>query len=455
MKTRRLLAVALTVCTGIACLSLWMDGVMAQDQEPIAYIGHGAFFDRAGNQIAVTEAFVERAQAWYRQDMLPALNDAQRDSFAALEEQLLPDTQAQGQAKQVLRQRTLEWLDTNSPRRANDYRKRGKLRALAIALRSRVPARSAAGRAPLVPFTVPADVQRRLASVAALDGSLQPVSVTGNSGQAYLDECRAAKVPIPPPIGVMDTDGLKGWKSQGFIPPKDQFIVGTPAEVRTYKSVSPPGMCYALPRYSDATLKTVDLDGVICLSQETAKVCFWDNQIKGSGFQFSAGEKIPIGVPDLNLNPSGNYQAGGAELETGSGGVCTECHAGENPYITHPKSNLGNGVLWETLRTTQGLPTFAIARFDPIVATSWPQNQQSQSGVTAPIECRGCHSKSGAGRFPHLSNELPGYCGTILTQAITRTMAPSNPGGAAAAATAFRDKYCLAPSDPSAGDPKP
>ena len=37
----------------------------AQDTEPIAYIGHGGFFDQNGKQIEPTVEFVEKAQAWY------------------------------------------------------------------------------------------------------------------------------------------------------------------------------------------------------------------------------------------------------------------------------------------------------------------------------------------------------------------------------------------------------
>src|SRR5262249_27348653 len=160
------------------------------------------------------------------------------------------------------------------------------------------------------------------------------VTATINSGQAYIDECRAAGVPIPPTINVMDPAGLMGWKSQGFIPTTDQFIVGTPAEVRTYHSTSPEGMCYALPRYTDASLSEVQLDGVICMGKVSSKVCFWDNQWKNPAtnivepFFFAAGTQIPIGVPAM---PGEKYQAGGKEIEPGMGGICTGCHAGENP----------------------------------------------------------------------------------------------------------------------------
>jgi len=217
-------------------------------------------------------------------------------------------------------------------------------------------------------------------------------------------------------------------------------------------------MCYALPRF-DSSLTTVNLDGVICLSQETSKACFWDNQMAGTGFSFPAGTHIPIGVANTAVDPAGRYQAGGFELLGGSGGVCTDCHAGENPYITHPKSNLGS-ILWQDIWLVQNLPTFAPNRYDPLVAAAWPQNDLSQAGATVPGVCAGCHFKGSAGRFPHLSNQLPGYCGTILPQAYMRTMPPppppSNPGSQSAAGSAFQSAWCnAAPNAASAdsGDP--
>src|ERR1051326_2570014 len=41
----------------------------ADADEPIAYIGHGAFFDRRGKEIKLTQEFVENAQAYYRQKL--------------------------------------------------------------------------------------------------------------------------------------------------------------------------------------------------------------------------------------------------------------------------------------------------------------------------------------------------------------------------------------------------
>ena len=441
--------------------SLWSSNALAQGEQPIAYIGHGAFFDHTGNQIPLTQAFVEQAQAWYREDMHAGLDMGKKKEFSRFEQRLHDGMKMQGQERLVVQQRTLEWLLANSPKYKDDDRTLGKLRALAYALSWRLPTQPGQDTADKrEPFKLNPKLAKKLGSTPFKpSGSIQLRSATVNAGQAYLDECMAAKVPIPPTINQMDPAGVSGWKSQGFIPPAEQFIVGTPAEVRTYKSTTPAGMCYALPRYTDATKTTVSVDGVICLSQETSKACFWDNSRNGRSFSFPAGTRIPIGVPNTTIDPAGRYQAGGSELAIGDpGGVCTDCHAGENPYITHPKSNLGGGVLWESLSVaSQNLPTFAPNRYDPLVAASWRQNQFSQAGSTVPNVCKSCHIKGSAGRFPHLSNQLPGYCGTILTKAYHQTMPIGSPGSQIAAGDAFKNAWCGAPPNMASadGDPPP
>ncbi len=442
---------------------------LAQNDQPIAYIGHGSFFDPKGNEIHVTQAFVQKAQAWYRANLLSGLDERKKREFAAFEQRLFKGVQMEGQTRLVVQQRALEWLFANSPQYKDDDRTLGKLRALTYALSWRLPEQEGQNIGDRrEEFKLDPDVARKLESMPFKpNAGIQVLSATVNSGQAYINECIAARVPIPPAIGVLDPAGVAGWKSQGFIPIPDQFIGqgfgASPAEVRTYISTSPAGMCYALPRYTDTGKSTVGLDGVICLSQETSKVCIWDNQMMGNGFSFPAGTQIPIGVANLAIDPMGRYQAGGLELLGGTGGICTDCHAGENPYITHPKSILATGVLWESLGPTQGLPTFAPNRYDPLVPAAWPQNLFSQAGPTVPSACASCHFKGSAGRFPHLSNALnntPGYCKTILTQAFSRTMPlppPStNPGSQAAVATTFRDTWCGFPfnaASADAGDP--
>ena len=423
--------------------------------EPIASVGHGGFFDSNGQQIVPTVEFMAKAQSWYRDRLVSGLNSKKLGELAAFEQRLAKGLSLEGQTKLVVQQRSLDWLVINSPRIAAEGRMQLKVNALKYRLNWRLPRRNELKQLQtLVPFKLDPKIEARL---KLPEFKLVEKLATTNSGAAYEAECIANGVPIPPSIGVMDPMGLTGWKSLGFIPPAEQFIVGTPAELRVFTNAN--GMCFALPRYSSGTLATVILDGVICLSQTTSKVCFWDNQMGGAGFSFPSGTQIPIGSPNLVVNPGGQYQAGGAEIEFGSGGVCTDCHAGENPYIIHPDADLGGGLLMGDLDDPPlNLPTFAPNRYDPIVGATWPQNQLSQTDPYVPGACVGCHTLGGSGgRFPHLSPALSDYCSQVLNNAILSTMPLGSPGSQAgtAAITAFQ-AWCGVPttSGPSdRGDP--
>lgn len=390
--------------------------------EPIAAIGHGGFFDRLGNQIIPTPEFVARAQVWYRKHLLRQIPGDAIGRLTGYQSRLSANLELRPQEQLMVAQRSLVWLAESAPSGTVEPAILGKLRALDHLLQLQLPADRSQFLLEIKPFKVNPGLQRLLALSA--DGMGGPaLSGTAAGGADYVKECAAAGVPIPPPIGQFDPAGLTGWKSYGFIPQSSQFIVGSPAELRSYQSDK--GMCFALPRYTDGTKTEVQLDGVICLSKTTAAVCIWDNQKNGKSFKFPAGTKVPIGVPDPSINPAMQYQAGGKDIEGGEGGVCTGCHAGENPYIIHPKVDLGGGLLMGKL----GLPTFAADRYRPLVAATWPQNASSEPDANVPPPCSDCHTKDdGGGRFPDFSTNLADYCG-ILNQAILRTMPPNRPGG--------------------------
>jgi hypothetical protein len=57
----------------------------AVPEGPIAFIGHGAMFDRDGREITPTPEFVAEALAFYREALLAVADDGARRDFTALE----------------------------------------------------------------------------------------------------------------------------------------------------------------------------------------------------------------------------------------------------------------------------------------------------------------------------------------------------------------------------------
>lgn len=428
------------------------------ESEPIAAVGHGGFFNHEGKQIALTLDYVTHAQKWYEKALYKGLAEKQQYEYAEMERELFMDLQASPQDQLILRNYLLSWAAENQQNTKKNSRIASKLSALRSALLMPL---ADEGNLKIVKrnflHKISPEVLERIKKMFDRDkDEIEVFKITTNKGQAYINECQEAGVPIPPPINQMDPTGLAGWRSEGFIPQSQQFIVGTPAELRSYRSLMPEGMCYSLPRYTNNTLSTISLDGVICMGKRTSNVCFWDNQWTQGGsvvsFLTSAGEIVPIGVPST---PGGKYQAGGAEIEFGPGGVCTDCHAGENPYIVHPNSVLRGTTKWESLGEPAGdLPTFAVNRYVPLVGASWPQNTASLAAAAPkfPATCKGCHVKGGAGRLPHLSNQIPSYCYTILRQAGQRTMPTFAPGSVEAAVDDLISAYCGAPPNASVAD---
>src|SRR5262249_53431427 len=116
--------------------------MQAKEKEPIASIGHGAFFDQDGNQIELTQEFVSKAQDWYRTKLLSSLRRSKKTEFAKFEKRLITSVRAVGQDRLVVRQHLLDWLVANSEDISRDGRTIGKLKALKYALRFKLPDRA-------------------------------------------------------------------------------------------------------------------------------------------------------------------------------------------------------------------------------------------------------------------------------------------------------------------------
>ncbi len=78
------------------------------DDEPIAYVGHGGFFDPKGDQITPTLEWVAETQNWYRKRLLAGLDSNRQAELAAFERRLTEDLAPEGQAGLVVQQRLLD-----------------------------------------------------------------------------------------------------------------------------------------------------------------------------------------------------------------------------------------------------------------------------------------------------------------------------------------------------------
>jgi hypothetical protein len=221
-----------------------------------------------------------------------------------------------------------------------------------------------------------------------LANGISAFATTTSGGEKYLQECAAAGVPIPPPMF------SSAWVNEGII--DDEFIsTGEQAELMRYTSDKPAGVCLALPRYFSGS-DDIDLLGIICLGTVSNKACFWDNP-RPTTFR----RNVPIDIREF---------VGGFDLEANGQGVCSDCHAGENPFIVHPEK-----------KPFLSFSVFGSRWYEPIVHPSWPQNPGPTNllaGVSSPQRCDSCHAagRSG-GRFPELSTALSGYCNTVLETA--------------------------------------
>ena len=259
------------------------------------------------------------------------------------------------------------------------------------------------------------------------DAGISVYYLTNSGGSKYISECRAAGVPIPPAMYT------SAWKNEGVF--ANEFISGSSqADLWSYSSTSPSGVCLSLPRYESigggAFSNEASLFGLICLGIQSSKACFWDNP---RGVTFTKGD--PVEITDL---------VGGVDLVANGQGTCSDCHSGENPYVVHPEKSA-----FASLPSLQPLAWYA-----PLVDASWPQNPGPTnllSGVASTGKCDSCHRVGSAGRFPELSQQLSGYCGVVLEIAKgTSTKATMPPFGLARNdflphITAL-EKACKAPS---------
>jgi hypothetical protein len=379
--------------------------------DPIAAVAHGALFDEDGARLEPDREFVLAAQAYYLGLLEARADEATRAQLAEVRERLAAEL-AGDDSRAYLNDALIRWL-ADGAEDAETVAILGKSLALYAAyerLAVRPGERLAGDRATFAPV----DAALAEAGAGARQGRAAPLT--------YAQKCQAARVPIPPAWGD------PAWKLSGSLSNNQEFIFDEKqAIVYWWQSSAPRGTCIALPRKETlADGRTVYGNlGVICHGVETSKACFWD------AVNVEIGASKPIGL----------FIQGDQPIISG-GGNCTDCHAGNNPFIIHPDSPL----------KLTGKPGFDINNWnavnwvDPLIIPAMPQNPGPTNalvGVTAPANgsCMdgNCHDAGSKRLLPELHAGLQ-FCAIIKT-----AMTPSKPG-------APNPKKTMPPSGVVAGD---
>jgi hypothetical protein len=213
---------------------------------------------------------------------------------------------------------------------------------------------------------------------------------------SYIQQCRDAKVPIPPDWGSPE------WKYQGELDKKYDFVRSgnRQTEVWAYPGREPKGVCLALPRYTKIDNEIVlTVLGIICQSKETGKACFWDNLPRDSVERITGEAVKTMRISDIQ---------DGSMLDEN----CTNCHRGHNVFLIHP------GTALDLEHTFDIHPD---RRYEPISGqANWGNPPPLIKQGEAP--CGSCHEIPALRDGNNTSTTQSSYCATVLAQASKLTM---------------------------------
>lgn len=366
--------------------------------DPIMAIGHGTFIGRDGKEITPDESFIKRLYAYYLSSEERDTTKEQRATASKYEVNRVQEIINAAVEDRVLADALMiDWMIEHKM-----FENEVHVTSVNNALRWYYLLKIKKGAA--------VDINRdkwtkgikpEIADKLNEQGipSVIPLTTT-LGGKAYVEECRSNGVPVPQ---AMFSDE---WVDKGTFD-KEFISEANTAELWMHSSSSPKGVCLALPRYPGGS-DFAELLGIICLGTESNKACFFDNP---NGKFFKRG--VRVGIEEF---------VGGVDLVANAQGICSDCHAGENPFNVHPEKPPFVGF--------SALPN---AWPDYLVSATWPQNPGPSTlldAIPSTGRCDNCHRVGSAGRFPDVSTELSGYCGTVLKTAIgendptKRTMPP-------------------------------
>ena len=327
-----------TLVSAMLAAALVASSALAQDadfEDPIGLTGHGSLFDRQGRPIEATPEFLAETLEGYLDALTARATAETMREFEQFRERIANATPAKaapaarrlelmGMAAEVA------WLSARQP---PEDRIDTHINIIRYLLETGAVEGMDTGE-------VPPELREIFEETRATPGGGGIVALsTLAEGQAYINECAANGVPIPPDWGSAQ------WVSTGSLSDAEEFISQADPR-RAYsssQSTSPPGSCIALPRVAGNGTGDIVLLGIICQGEQTGKVCFWDNQENDQGFPIGVNESVPL-----------SDFAGGAELFEWFGRHLHRLPRRGEP-VHHPSRNGARPARTRRLRFLRGL----------------------------------------------------------------------------------------------------
>jgi hypothetical protein len=244
------------------------------------------------------------------------------------------------------------------------------------------------------------------------------VNSTTNPAQ-YQADCLNNLVPLPPAWGRDNIGPGKSWLSRGTMPRKDTFNDFGPLDVyfaSANDKNGTPGLCVIAAHNENAEDPSSDGIGsfdIICQGA-SGKACFWEGrQLPGTA------APVPASVDLLGAG----WTAGGSPVVPPASTFCTNCHSGQNAFITHYGAPLPGDVPQNPLAPPTGTEIQArpglqnwmpgvYGAYDPIGSATTSTDlggtvpaKDTFTGYPAPgvARCHLCHSAAPGGGFPLLT----------------------------------------------------
>lgn len=207
------------------------------------------------------------------------------------------------------------------------------------------------------------------AAVPALGG---PGGAALAKALSYTERCRAAGVPIFPPLPLSEPP----WKKFKPLPKRKVFSAPSyqPATPWRWDAPDKSGFCVALQRNDKNDATKLHEIGFICYSETTGKTCFW------AAHDLSTGKLLKT---DADLKKRTTETIRGADTV---GLNCAKCHRGFEPFIVHPGTSLQKAT---KLKDTDRPRLMHVAPLEKKRALEWVNGEPLDLGNEG---CGQCHN---------------------------------------------------------------